>query len=59
MVIQRYSVGTKYVYRQTLRLYAEFLGHKSVYKCVLVKRDPLQSRMIELARASVRREFSP
>jgi hypothetical protein len=26
---------------------------------VLVKRDPLQSRMTELARAGVRREFSP
>lgn len=30
MVIQRYSVGTKYVYRQTLRLFVEFLKDKSI-----------------------------
>jgi site-specific recombinase XerD len=30
MVIQRYSIGTKYVYRQTLRLFVEFLREKSI-----------------------------
>jgi len=30
MVIQQYSVGTKYVYRQTLRLFVDFLGEKRV-----------------------------
>jgi len=30
MVIQQYSVGTKYVYRQTLRLFVDFLKNKRV-----------------------------
>jgi integrase/recombinase XerD len=30
MVVQHYSVGTKYVYKQTLRLFVNFLGDKSI-----------------------------
>jgi site-specific recombinase XerD len=30
MVVQHYSVGTQYVYKQTLRLFVTFLGDKSI-----------------------------
>jgi site-specific recombinase XerD len=50
MVIQRYSIGTKAVYRQTLRLYVDFLKKKPI---VSVTQTDIRKFMLRLSENGV------